>query len=604
MKPLLVYDGACRFCRYWVARWSHRNGGNGVAVPYQALREGATPVSHDDYAHAVHLIDSGKVYRGAEAVLRYRSLSRRSAMLWLYLSAPLLAWGWERGYAAIAKRRGIATWVTRLCWGLEFEPPSYLRSRWIFLRGLGLIYAAAFLSLSVQIRGLVGENGILPLEPYLQAVRRHFGDSAYWDFPTVFWWSSGDGALTAACWAGVVVSLLVVAGFLTPVMLALAWFLYLSLVNAGQEFLSFQWDVLLLETGFIAIFLAPMTITPKLAANRPPANIVRFLLAWLLFRLMFSSGIVKLDDETWRNLTALFYHYETQPLPTRLGWFVHHLPISFHKFSVVVMFFVELAVPFLIFAPRRIRHAAGAALLCLQVLILLSGNYCFFNLLSIALVALLFDDQSIRRIARNRYARPIRSETPRTRYVTLMVHYPVATLLLVLGSLQIYLLFFPPSSVPDAIWNSQSKVQALHLVNGYGLFAHMTTSRPEIVVEGSNDRETWKPYVFRWKPGPLDEPPRLVAPHQPRLDWQMWFAALGGPQRTRWFPNFLYRLLQNEPVVVDLLEENPFPDEPPKYVRALLYDYRFSSWDTWRETGRWWRRNTNPAVYTQPMALR
>ncbi len=474
---------------------------------------------------------------------------------------------------------------------------------WLFLRLLGGIYAIAFLSLWVQVEGLIGERGILPAGELLARATEVLGPGVerFWRLPTLLWLGSGDAALHALCALGVAGGILLALGLAPrPVLLSL-WALYLTLVTAGRDFLAFQWDNLLLESGFLAILMAPLG-RARLATMASPARLPVFLLHWLLFRLNFSSGFVKLasGDPTWRNLTALTYHYETQPLPTWIGWFVHQLPASFHLASALVMFAVELLVPLLIFAPRRLRLGAAAALAALQVAIGLTGNYTFFNLLTIALCLTLVDDDCWpwTRLARGRgegawpgeaEGTPGQPSRQRSRWQRFVVA-PLAVLLLVLSGLEMTATLGFVRALPAPLVQRLRWVAPLRSVNGYGLFAVMTTARPEIVVEGSVDGVTWHPYEFRWKPGPLDRRPGFVEPHQPRLDWQMWFAALGGQARTPWFDRFLARLLEGSPEVHGLLAENPFPHGPPRYVRAELYGYRFTGWGTLRETGRWWER--------------
>jgi hypothetical protein len=410
----------------------------------------------------------------------------------------------------------------------------------LFSRALGVIYAIAFISFGVQVNGLIGSDGILPAARFLEAVHRQLGASAYWQLPTLFWLNHGDFALQAVCWLGAAIGLIAALIPSRPLLqrsaFALLYILYLSIVSVGQEFMGYQWDALLLETGFLAIFLSG-------------GRLRLLFFQFLLFRLMFESGYVKLatHDETWRNLTALTYHWETQPLPTPLAWYVAQAPLWFQKFSCVFMFTVELGVPFLMFGPRRLQYIAAGATILLQTIILLTGNYTFFNWLTIALCLLLLPAKE-----------PVR---PDNRYVSI--------------ALAVLLAF---------LWFSNLAPQ-FQVINRYGLFANMTTKRDEISIEGSNDGEHWTAYTFRYKPEGLDRAPRWVAPHQPRLDWQMWFAALEDPQQLPWFQNFLAKLLRGSPSVLALLEKNPFPDKPPTYIRALFYEYHFThspSHDYWQ----------------------
>lgn len=435
---------------------------------------------------------------------------------------------------------------------------------------LGGVYFIAFLSLGVQAAGLIGPRGILPYAGYLGAAYEALGRSAYWRVPTVLWLYPTGGAL-AACWiGGMLFALAAILGFRQRTALAACLVLWISLCSVGQDFLSFQWDILLSEAGFLAIF-----------ADTSAVSI--WLFRWLLFRLMAFSGAVKLlsGDPTWRNLTALRYHYETQPLPTPLAWYMHQLPAGFQKASTVFVFFTELLVPLWIFAPRPIRHAAGWIIVTFQFLILATGNYTFFNLLTILLVMFLFIEP---------VAGP-RSKVRRIMSIALATFIGVTS-----GLLCLELFSFPLPPGGAAVMQA---VAPLRIVNSYGLFAVMTTERLEISVEGSADGVEWKAYEFPYKPGNVLRAPPIVAPHQPRLDWQMWFAALSDYRQNRWFENFMIRLLQGEPAVLRLMEYNPFPRQPPKFVRARLYLYQFTHFGE----RAWWKRSEG-GEYFPPVSLR
>lgn len=597
-KPLLVYDNDCDFCRYWIAQWQHVTGNGVDYAPYQEVASQFPEIPISAFESSVQLVlVNGTVLSGAEAVLRALN---SGLLLWCYYHLPGFAKVSETVYRLIAEHRPFFSAMTRWLWGTHTERTSFCFSRWLFLRALGCIYLIAFLSLWVQIHGLIGSNGILPANLFLTAVREQVGTSGYYVVPTLFWLNPSDLCLHLLCAGGVVLSLVLISGFLPTWTLAGLWVFYLSLVSVGQVFLSFQWDVLLLEAGFLAIFFAPLQIRDTLSRVSQPSVAFLWLGRWLLFRLMFASGFVKLaSDEVWRNLTALNFHYETQPLPTSISWYVHQLPEWFQKISVIGMFAVELVVPFLIFAPRRLRTAGCFGLVGLQVLIILTGNYCFFNLLTIALCFLLVDDVTWKGLLSNRFMPTIRLlEQPIRRYRRICLAV-AATLLFLLSGIRFSGQLFREIQIPDVAW-----ITPFRSVNTYGLFADMTESRPEIIVEGSDDRILWKTYAFRWKPGELTDAPRWVAPHQPRLDWQMWFAALqGNYQNTHWFLNFMGSVLRGEPEVLKLLAENPFPDTPPRYVRATLYDYRFTDLATKRSEGMWWDREWN-RIYCPAISLR
>jgi hypothetical protein len=478
-------------------------------------------------------------------------------------------------------------------WGRHFERPSFSLASWLFLRLLGLVYFFAFLSLATQILGLMGQHGILPAREFLAMLESRVGPERYWFFPTLAWLNSSDTALRVMSVGGALGSLLLIFDLAPILVLSLLWILYLSLVTVGQDFLSFQWDSLLLEAGFLAILMAPGHLWPRRSQKASPPKVPRWLLWFLLFRLMFSSGVVKLAsaDPTWRNLTALEYHYYTQPLPTPIAWYIHLAPAWFQHGSAAFLFFVELAVPFLIFAPRLWRFVGGGFLILLQLLIALTGNYAFFNLLAFGLCILLFDDAFLERFFPRAFAESRRDapSSPRRFSLRRWVTAPVALIIFACGLAQIadllYIQWFPPTAS-----RVLADLEPMRIVNGYGLFAVMTTSRPEIIIEGSNDGEIWLDYEFKFKPGELRRAPRWVEPFQPRLDWQMWFAALGDYRSSPWFTHLMLRLLEGSPPVLALFERNPFPASPPKYLRAVVYDYTFTTWSERRAQGEWWHR--------------
>lgn len=490
------------------------------------------------------------------------------------------------------------------------QPVRYVLTRWLFLRLLGLVYLIAFVSLLVQIPGLIGRRGILPAEDFLDEVKANTDRNRYWQFPTVAWLNAGDNFLRAIAGTGAALSLMVFVGVdSAPVMLAL-WALYLSLSTVSRDFLGFQWDALLLETGFISTLFAPWKIpVPRLSSRlaprveSSPPMIILWSLRWLLFRLMLSSGAVKRlsGDRTWRKLTALNYHYETQPLATPLSWYAAKLPKRFQKFSVAMVFVVELGIPFLIFAPRPFRVATAAALTSFQFLIAATGNYTFFNLLTVVLCTSLLDDGVLEPLLPASTAQRVAQLVKyRVRFdLNMLLVPPVAGAVALVTSAQMLSMFGKRSRLPRSIRRLLVLQSPFHIVNSYGLFAVMTTSRPEIIVEGSNDGFTWLEYEFKHKPGDPQRPPTWVAPHQPRLDWQMWFAALSDHHNNPWFVSFMVRVLQGSEPVLALMAKNPFPDAPPRYIRALLYDYQFTDWKTRRETGAWWRRHLLGVYFPQ-----
>jgi hypothetical protein len=460
-------------------------------------------------------------------------------------------------------------------------------ARWLFLRLLGVVYLAAFVSLWEQIDGLIGSRGILPVGEFLAAVHRAIGAEAYWRLPTLCWLLPGDPGLHALCGAGVFLSALLILGFTPGPVLVGLWACYLSLTGAGQIFLGYQWDALLLETGFLAIFYAPWRLWPWPAWEPAPPPLMR----WLLFRLMFTSGVAKLvsGDPTWRDFTALEYHYETQPLPAWTSWYLHQMPGWFQRISVLLTFVLEIGVPVLLFAGRRCRHWACVGIILLQVLIALSGNYGFFNLLSIALCVSQLDDCVFFESIRARMLGPPREHGSEDLFRMLPL-LAVAALLFLLSLVPFLEATGLTQHWPNWLTKTSDVAASFHVANRYGLFAVMTRDRPEIVIEGSNDGEKWLAYEFRWKPGDVRRRPELITPHMPRLDWQMWFAALGDFRENPWLFHFLARLLEGEEQVLALLANNPFPDRPPRFLRAMPYRYRFTDTEGRAQTGAWWQR--------------
>lgn len=609
----MIYDGDCSFCCRWIQRWRFLTEDRIEYTPYQEVGDPFHGIAREQFERAVHLIEpNGDVTSGANAVFRALSLGAKKRWpAWLNGHVPGVAWITEAAYRFVAgHRRGFSFW-TSVLWGAGVEPPSYFLSHWLFIRLIAFVYLIAFVSLGVQVLGLIGSNGILPASDFLEFQRNRLGDTAYWEIPTLAWLNCSDQALQWACWGGAGLALLAMLGIASGPLLLVMWALYLSLYRVGQTFLSFQWDLLLLEAGFLAVFFASWRIWPRLAKEAAPSRVMRCLILWLLFRLIFCSGVVKLldddpNDPTWHNLTALNYHYETTCIPTPISWYAHQLPEWFQKFSVVCMFVIEIGIAFLIFIRRRPQLIAFFALVFLQVLIILTGNYNFFNLLSIALCLPLLDDAFLRRFFPSRMRAPAEPRWARRRgsLPRRVIVCAVALVTLPVTGIWMVETFRDFRNLPRPMQEVLRVSMRFGSINNYGLFRSMTTRRPEIIIEGSNDRRTWKAYEFKWKPGDLNRPPPVVAPHQPRLDWQMWFAALGNVRspRNQWFVRFTKRLLEGSPEVLALLETNPFPDKPPLFIRALRYDYHFTDWETRRETGAWWTRN-EPGVYLRPVNL-
>jgi hypothetical protein len=466
---------------------------------------------------------------------------------------------------------------------------------WLFLRLLAVVHLIAFISLWVQLDGLIGPRGMLPATEYFAAVRGQLGSAAYTQLPTLCWVFGADTFLHALCGAGVGLALLLFAGVAPAVCLVFLWAAYLSLNYAGQVFFHFQWDTLLLETTLLAIFVAPWSLLPWWRPHQPPA-VARLLLVWLLFRLMFLAGVVKLasGDPTWRDLTALTFHYETQPLPTSLAWFAHQLPAWWHRGSCAGMFVIELLVPFFLFSIRPHRHNAAIILIAFMTAVALTGNYTFFNLLAIALCVPCLDDGWWHAVLPRANARFFcrmddrRMIAPRWQRIAVL---PFAAFVVMFTLVQAV-----PSIAPGFRgWAEFQRLAGIvgpfRSLNNYGLFAVMTRPRPELIFEGSDDRIQWRAYEFKSKPGDLTRRPGWVAPHQPRLDWQLWFAALGSLEQNRWVIPLCEHLLRGNAGVLAQLAHNPFPDKPPRFIRIVRYEYHFTDAATRAATGHWWRRS-------------
>lgn len=595
-KPLLVYDGQCDFCRYWIVHWQWLTDGYVAYAPSQEVAKEFPDIPPEAFQESVRLIEpDGQVYAGAHAACRAMAkVPGCSWALWLYEHVPGARPLADGTYHYVARHRSRLMGVTRWLWGKDPNPPTYFLTRWLYLRLLAVIYFVVFLSMWRQVTGLIGQEGILPAREFLRAVSLQLGPERYWYFPTLAWVRADDQFLTALCALGALASLLLLFRVAPALMLLVAWLCYLSLTVVGQLFLNYQWDLLLLEAGFLAIFLAPWRLLPRLDHEPPPSHVVLFLHRILLFRLVLCSGLVKLrgGDGSWPSLTALEFHFETQPLPTWMGWAFHQMPHEIHHALAFLLLAIELVTPFMLFLPRRPRLWAFWLLVGVQGVIVLTGNFGFFGWLSIALCLLLLDDPMLRRIVPRRLRREAEinhAETPIPSLQRLAIGSAGAAVML-LSALHLAGFFAGYRNLPAPVQQAIVVAHPWRIVNPYGLFGWMTKTRPEIVIEGSNDDVTWQAYEFKWKPGDVQHRPGFASPYQPRLDWQMWFAALGSAEDDTWIIRFVTQLLKGSPEVTGLLAHNPFPDHPPKYIRALLYDYRFTCWGERKGCGAWWRR--------------
>jgi len=496
----------------------------------------------------------------------------------------------------------------------------------MFLRALGLIFFSAFYSLFFQIRGLIGPNGILPAGDYLARLSERLGVGAIWSAPTLLWLGSGNHALNLLCAVGLVASALLVLNVWPRAALAVCLIAFLSFVTAAQDFSSYQSDGMLLAAGFLCLFFAPPGLRPGLGERHPPPRASLFLLQWLWFRIYFESGLVKLlsGEPEWRRLTALDHYYENGPLPNWIGWYAQQLP---HKFQAAVALFTlaaELGLVWMLFLPRRWRIACFFIVTPFQIGIILTANLAFLNHLVLALGVLLLDDRFLggvaRRVLRLRpgagdsrfqikdsrletgnsklQTRNSKIEALRSSLVTRHLSPFLSHLSLLLSGVCLSWVFYASTALlllmlAPVLPLPEAPIEALEpfrIAEQYGLFAVMTRARYEIEFQGSRDGKTWVAYPFRYKPQDPLEAPRVYAPYQPRLDWNLWFASLGNWRENTWVVRSERLLLQNDSSVLSLFAGNPFPGDPPRQVRAVVWQYWFTDLATKRATGLWWRR--------------
>lgn len=495
----------------------------------------------------------------------------------------------------------------------RYGASNRLIARWLFLRALGLIYFSAFFSLIFQIKGLIGPDGILPAGEYLDHVRRGLGTMRLWYAPTILWLGSGNHMLVALSVVGMVASVLLVANVWPRAMLAISFIGYLSFIGAAQDFANYQSDGMLLEAGFISLFLAPAGLLPGWGARTPAPRATVLLLLWEWFRIYFESGAVKLlsGDPTWRNLTAMDEYYQNGPLPTWIGWYIQHLPEWFHKGTAFATLLMELVLVFMAFLPRRWRIVCFWIVTIWQIGVILTANYTFLNYLVLVLGVLLLDDRYLSRILPGRFRSCFPQVVPSTLEdeITSDVELPtlqrpsgvrrhLSAARLAVTTVMLTWVFYDTSLLMlHMFWRALPlpgepvvALEPFRIANQYGLFAVMTPHRYEIEFQGSMDGSNWTAYPFRYKPQDVSKPPGLYAPYQPRFDWNLWFASLGAWPEYPIVPRTEELLLRNDHDVLQLFAGNPFAGNPPKYVRAVLWQYWFTSMKEKHETGRWWRR--------------
>lgn len=505
--------------------------------------------------------------------------------------------------------------------------------RWIFLRALALLYFSAFYALLFQIEGLIGPEGILPANRYLAEVRASFGVlERCWFAPSLFWISASSHAMMAITWIGIAASAAAFLNLWPRFSFFVCWICFLSFVTTAQDFSSYQSDGMLLEAGIIALFFAPRGLLPGWGADSPPSRASLFLLLWEWFRIYFESGIVKLlsGDPEWRHFTAMDQYYQNGPLPTWVGWYVQHLPHWFQAATAGATLVMELGLVFMLFFPRRVRILCFCIVTPWEIGVILTANYAFLNYLVLALGFLLLDDGALHRMFPQRWRppEPVPAPEPEFREDTplsiLAVPEPAAAphpalvetarahvtwqrrigrhlraiglafsailLTWIAYDTTAELIAMPFGRIGSVFAIPIEAFEPFRIANQYGLFARMTRGRYEIEFQGSNDGTNWTPYLFQYKPEALNQPPGIYAPYQPRFDWNLWFASLGDWQQYQFVALTEEHLLVNGPAVLSLFKSNPFPQTPPRYVRAVLWQYWFTTMTEKRQTGNWWRR--------------
>jgi len=466
------------------------------------------------------------------------------------------------------------------------EVTHYWLTRFCFQKALGFVYFIAFLIAINQFRPLIGEHGLYPVPLFLKRAN-------FWDAPSLFWLDSSDRFISLILWGGLVLAVAALTGlsdnfgiYVSTAVWFLLWFFYLSLVNIGQVFYGFGWETLLLETGFLAIFLG--------SSDTSPPKIVIWLLLWVLFRVMFGAGLIKLrGDQCWRDLTCMNYHYETQPLPNPLSWYFHKLPPLLHKAETLFTHFVELVAPWGLFLPPPFRYITGILMLVFQGTLILSGNLSWLNYITIVLCIPCFDDKFLSRF--------IPVSVPAVEPLGWMRQGFVFALL----ALVLYLSIRPTVNLISPRQVMNTSFEPLHLVNTYGAFGSVTRTRNEIIIQGTGDTvitgaTKWRDYEFKGKPGDVRRQPCIVSPYHYKLDWQIWFAAMSPYYYHPWFLNLTAKLLKGDRATLKLLANDPFPNAPPRYIRAELYEYHFTG--SRKKTGAWWQR-TYVREYLPPVSL-
>jgi hypothetical protein len=466
----------------------------------------------------------------------------------------------------------------------------YWLTRFIILRGLGCVYAVAFLVALKQILPLIGSHGILPVDWFLERVQNILGskEAGFERLPSLFWFAHSDAVLKLAAWVGLGLSCVVIAGYANAIIMGALWILYMSFVHVGQDWYGYGWEIQLLETGFLAVFLCPLFDGRPFTKREPPVVVI-WLFRWLIFRIMIGAALIKLrGDACWHNLTALYYHFETQPIPGPLSRTFHFLPHWILKGGVVFNFLAELVAPWFAFYPRIGRRIAGVIMVLFQIMLIVSGNLSFLNWLTIIPALACFDDGLWAKLLPRAFVNHAASAAAAALPCPPMQRI-TWTLAVIIGVLSIQ----PVVNLTSSRQIMNTSFESLDLVNTYGAFGSVGRERLNVVFEGTDadapgDRAVWKAYPYVALPVALDRRPPQIAPYQPHLDWQMWFAAMSTPDQYPWTLHLIWKLLHNDPDALSLFGGNPFPQKPPRYIRAVLYRYEFAK--PGNPEGNWWKR--------------
>jgi len=492
-------------------------------------------------------------------------------------------------------------------WEKSKATKGYWLTRFVFLRLLGIIYVAAFLALVFQGIPLLGEKGLLPTDNYLDGVGSRFNSKidAFVALPSVFWLGYSDTMFLVLSWIGVILSVVLLAGYANSITLFILWFLYMSFVHIGQTWYSFGWEIQLLETGLLAMFIVPFWEMKPFPKTPPPVPVI-WLLRWLTFRLYMGTGLIKVrGDSCWSDLTCLFYHYETQPMPNPLSQYFHFFPQWFHKLGVMYAHFASIVVPFFIFGPfRNLRHLAGLFLVLFQVILLVNGNYSFLNVLALIATVAVFDDGFLRKILPKFI---VRKADKAEKNCKISGNQVVMSwiLMIIVAFLSIVVI----QNLTSSNQAMNTSFNQLHIVNTYGAFGSIGKVRTELIVQGTDDlvidsNTVWKEYEFIGKPGDVNRIPAQIAPYHLRLDWLIWFAAFSDPNSHPWMINLVWKFLHNDEDALSLIAYNPFPDKPPNFIRVEHYRYSFAPLDDSAVWKREYIRSWLPALSKDTPELR